>query len=279
MKKDGICYIDNRSMIYEGSKKIVFNDHKENTHILYFKDSLTLKALSPDPVLIDGKGIVNNALSSYIFHRLNEYGFPTHFIAKQNIREQIVYALEILPFVVKVRNAASDFLVKDMGLEEGSFFSSPMVEFYAKLEGMETQQMLSRDHLEGLGMAMKTEISDIISLALRTNDFLLGFFGGLGLTLYDVNFSFGRRYNYLLDDMDITLADEISPDTCHLADSISQKKYGIYGVRSGNAPSIDLYQEILDRCPYAVRSPLGGVKNTDSNSVVVQLADSKKPAE
>ena len=62
----------------------------------------------------------------------------------------------------------------------------------------------------------RQEIDEIMALALRINDFLVGLFLGIGIRLVDFKVEFGRLWDN--EQMRIVLADEISPDCCRLWD-------------------------------------------------------------
>ena len=58
-------------------------------------------------------------------------------------------------------------------------------------------------------------------MILRINDFMIGMFRGVGIKLIDFKLEFGRlKVN---GKNEVILADEISPDTCRLWDSITEK--------------------------------------------------------
>ena len=52
----------------------------------------------------EGKGVLNNRISEYLFVKLGEIGVPTHFIKRLNMREQLIREVEIIPLEVVVRN-------------------------------------------------------------------------------------------------------------------------------------------------------------------------------
>ena len=60
--------------------------------------------------VIEGKGVLNNRISEYLFQRLNEIGVPTHFMRRINMREQLIREVEIIPLEVVVRNVAAGSL-------------------------------------------------------------------------------------------------------------------------------------------------------------------------
>ena len=55
----------------------------------HFKDDTTVLHPKKHEV-IDGKGVLNNRISEYIFTQLNRMGIPTHFIRRLNMREQLI---------------------------------------------------------------------------------------------------------------------------------------------------------------------------------------------
>ena len=70
--------------------------------------------------------------------------------------------------------------------------------------------MVSEEHITAFGWATPQEIDDIMSLAIRVNDFLSGLFLGVGIRLVDFKMETGRLWEN--DMMRIVVADEISPD-------------------------------------------------------------------
>ena len=108
-----------RTRIYEGKAKILYEGPEPGTVIVHYKDDATAFNAQKKAV-IDGKGVLNNRISEYIFTRLNELGMPTHFMRSLNMREQLVREVEIIPLEVVVRNVAAGSLAKRLGLEEGT---------------------------------------------------------------------------------------------------------------------------------------------------------------
>ena len=44
--------------------------------------------------IIDGKGVLNNRISEYLFESLHSIKIPTHFIRRLNMREQLIQRVE-----------------------------------------------------------------------------------------------------------------------------------------------------------------------------------------
>jgi phosphoribosylaminoimidazole-succinocarboxamide synthase len=74
---------------------------------------------------------------------------------------------------VVVRNVAAGSLSKRLGLEEGTVLPRSIIEFYYKKDELD-DPMVSEEHITAFGWATPQEIDDIMSLAIRVNDFLSG---------------------------------------------------------------------------------------------------------
>ena len=172
-----------RRRIYEGKAKVLYEGPEPGTLIQHFKDDATAFNAKKH-ALIEGKGVLNNRISEYIFMRLGEIGVPTHFIKRLNMREQLIREVEIIPLEVVVRNVAAGSLSKRLGLEEGTQLPRSIIEFYYKDDKL-GDPMVSEEHITAFGWAAPQEIDEVMQLALRVNDFLVGLFLGIGIRLVD----------------------------------------------------------------------------------------------
>ena len=197
-----------RRRIYEGKAKVLYEGPEPGTLIQYFKDDTTAFNSKKHEV-IDGKGVLNNRISEYLFQRLNEIGVPTHFMRRMNMREQLIREVEIIPLEVVVRNVAAGSLATRLGIEEGTQLPRSIIEFYYKNDAL-NDPMVSEEHITAFGWAAPQEIDDIMALAIRVNDFLTGLFLGVGIRLVDFKIECGRLWEG--DNMRIVVADEISPE-------------------------------------------------------------------
>ena len=73
--------INRRRRIYEGKAKVLYEGPEPGTLIQYFKDDATAFNAKKHEV-IEGKGVLNNRISEYVFQRLNDIGVPTRLFAK-----------------------------------------------------------------------------------------------------------------------------------------------------------------------------------------------------
>jgi phosphoribosylaminoimidazole-succinocarboxamide synthase len=232
-----------RTRIYEGKAKILYEGPEPGTIIVHFKDDATAFNAQKKAV-IEGKGVLNQRISEFIFTRLNELGLPTHFIRSLNMREQLVREVEIVPLEVVVRNVAAGSLAKRLGLDEGHQLPRSIIEFYYKNDQL-GDPMVSEEHITAFNWASPQEIDDMMHMAIRINDFMSGLFLGIGIKLVDFKIEFGRLYEN--DMMRIVLADEISPDSCRLWDIKTQDKLDKDRFRRDMGGLVEAYQEVARR--------------------------------
>lgn len=203
-----------RKKIYEGKAKILYEGPEPGTLVQYFKDDATAFN-AQKKATIEGKGVLNNRLCEYFMQGLTNVGIPNHFIRRLNMREQLIRQVEIVPLEVIVRNFAAGSISKRLGLEEGTALPRPIVEYSYKNDAL-GDPLVPEEYIIAFGWANQQDLDDIVSLALRVNDFLSGVFYGVGIKLVDFKIEIGRVWDG--DFMRLIVADEISPDSCRLWD-------------------------------------------------------------
>jgi phosphoribosylaminoimidazole-succinocarboxamide synthase len=243
--------MNRRRRVYEGKAKVLYEGPEPGTLVQHFKDDATAFN-NKKHALIEGKGVLNNRISEYIFQRLGEIGVPTHFMRRLNMREQLIRELEIIPLEVVVRNVAAGSLATRLGLEEGTQLPRSIVEFYYKNDQL-GDPMVSEEHITAFGWASPQELDEIMSLALRINDFLVGLFLGIGIRLVDFKVEFGRLWEN--EQMRIVLADEISPDCCRLWDAVTANKLDKDRFRRDLGGVLEAYQEVARRLGVLTEAP------------------------
>ena len=232
-----------RRRIYEGRAKVLYEGPEPGTLVQHFKDDVTAVDAESKEV-VDGKGVLNNRISEFLFSRLNEIGVPTHFIKRLNMREQLIREAEIIPVETVVRNVAAGSLSTRLGIEEGTPLPRSIIEFCFKSDDL-GDPLVSEEHITAFGWANPQEIDEMTALALRINDFLSGLFLGIGIKLVDFKVEFGRIYEN--DMIRIVLADEISPDSCRLWDISTDEKLDRDRFRKDMSGLIEAYQDVARR--------------------------------
>jgi len=229
--------------IYEGKAKILYTAPDHGTAIQHFKDEATafnnLKKST-----IEGKGILNNRISEHILSSLNQIGIETHLIKRINMREQLIKLVEIIPIEVIVRNIATGSLTKRLDIPDGTILEKPLLEYCYKKDEL-GDPLIAKEHILAFNWATESELKIIENMTFRINDFMTGMFRGVGIKLVDFKLEFGRVWNG--EKREVILADEISPDTCRLWDSATEKKLDKDIFRKNLGNLIEGYQEVARR--------------------------------
>ena len=227
--------------LYEGKAKIIYATKDKNQVIQHFKDDATAFN-NQKKGTIEGKGILNNRISEHILSNLSQIGIKNHFVKRLNMREQLVNYVEIIPIEFIVRNIATGSLTKRLGIEEGTVIEKPLLEYCLKNDKLR-DPLISREHILTFNWLSANELDLINEECKRINDFLQGMFRTVGIKLVDFKVEFGKKKS----DNKIILADEISPDTCRLWDSVTEKKLDKDRFRKDLGNIIEAYQDIAIR--------------------------------
>ena len=246
-----------RRKLYEGKAKILFEGPKPGTLIQYFKDDATAFNAQKKGS-ISGKGVLNNLISERIFTGLETIGIPTHFIKRENMREQLIKKVEIIPLEVIVRNVVAGSMAKRLGIDEGMVLDRSIVELSYKNDDL-GDPLVAPEHALSLGWVTEEELDQITGMTLRVNDFMCGLFVGIGILLVDFKLEFGRYIDGDGEEV-IILADEISPDTCRLWDLKTMEKLDKDRFRRDLGRVEEAYQEIARRLGVLPKGGLEVVK-------------------
>ncbi|MER2078651.1 phosphoribosylaminoimidazolesuccinocarboxamide synthase [Psychrobacillus psychrotolerans] len=227
-------------LLYEGKAKQLFETDDENILFVSYKDSAT--AFNGEKKEdIDGKGILNNKITTILFEQLKSKGIESHFVEQISDKEQLVRKVDIIPLEVVVRNIAAGSLSKRLGIKEGTPLKHTIVEFYYKDDEL-GDPLLTNAHIELLALATPEEIDTLQTKALEINQVLQPIFKEIGVTLIDFKLEFGKTANG-----EILLADEISPDTCRLWDDKTNNKLDKDVFRRNLGSLTEVYEIILSR--------------------------------
>lgn len=227
-------------LLYEGKAKRLYTTDQEDVLFVEYKNSAT--AFNGEKKAeIEGKGVLNNRISTLIFEKLKEKGIDSHFIKSISDNEQLVRKVDIIPIEVVVRNIAAGSLAKRLGVEEGTPLARTIVEFYYKNDDL-GDPFINNDHIDILNLATKEEIDEIYEIGLKVNDVLKQIFSDIGVILVDFKLEFGRDKNGK-----VLLADEISPDTCRLWDAETKQKLDKDVFRRDLGNLVEVYEIILER--------------------------------
>ena len=227
-------------MIYEGKAKQLYTVEENDKIIIHYKDDATAFN-GVKKAQINHKGELNNAISTIIFNHLHKNNIPTHYIETLNDRDQLCHKVSIIPLEVIVRNLIAGSMAKRLDIKEGTIAPKPIYELCYKNDDL-GDPLINEDHALALNIANEDDLKVMKDLTLRINNILISLFKNIDITLVDFKIEFGRKL-----DGTIVLADEISPDTCRLWDTLTQKKLDKDRFRRDLGNVEDAYQEILAR--------------------------------
>lgn len=236
----GELYLDMKELLYEGKAKELYETDDPDTLWVKYKNQATA-GNGAKKETIEGKGKLNNQITSLLFEKLKEKGIPSHFIKQLSETEQLIQKVEMFPLEVVVRNVAAGSFSRRLGVEEGKELSFPVLEFYLKKDEL-NDPIINEDHVKELALAAEEEVVKIKNQALEINQVLLKLFKEMNIRLVDFKLEFGKT-----NDGSIVLADEISPDTCRLWDLDTNDRLDKDVFRKDLGDIIPLYQEVLTR--------------------------------
>lgn len=234
-----------RELIYEGKAKRIYSTDNQDQVIIEYKDDATAFD-GQKKGIIEGKGIINNRVSSVLFELLEGHGIHTHLIKLLNGRLMLARNLSIIPVEVVVRNRVAGSLAQRLGLEEGAVLPRPVLEFYYKSDALH-DPMVNDYHILAMGWATSEQLEEMKALALKVNKVLRPFFLDRGLELVDFKLEFGIHHGKVM------LGDEISPDTCRLWDIETGEKLDKDRFRRDLGHEREAYVEVLQRIEGGIR--------------------------
>ena len=226
--------------MYEGKAKKVFATDDPTLCIVSYKDDATAFN-GKKKGTIEGKGVVNNRMSNFMFQLLEKNGIPTHFVKELNDRETLVKKVTIVPLEVIMRNKAAGSMAKRLGLKEGTELLCPVLEFSYKCDELD-DPMVNDSHILAAGFATKEDLDTISSMSRKINEIMCEFFASVGVELIDFKLEFGRT-----TDGQIVMADEISPDTCRFWDIHTHEKLDKDRFRRDLGSVEEAYAEMMKR--------------------------------
>ena len=195
--------------LYEGKAKIVFADENENQVIMQFKNSLTAFD-GVKKAELEGKGELNWKISALLLNYVAKHGIPTHLIKKLDNRMHLCKKVHIFPIEVVCRNKAAGSFCRRYGVEEGTEFAHPIVEYFYKKDELH-DPVFAKEVILAMNLATEEELEVLKYYCQLINHFLKELFLKGNFELIDFKLEFGKTV-----DGEIVLADEITPDTMRL---------------------------------------------------------------
>lgn len=230
-----------KALVYEGKAKKIWATEHEGLYISEFKDDLTAfngKKKSTE----EGKGALNNKISTELFKYLNNKGISTHFVQMIDDNHMLHKKADVILIEVIVRNIATGSLSRNLGIQDGTILPFTLVEFDYKNDALGDPKLNDQHCLILKLVKDASELEYIRYMARRINELLKEFYAQRNLTLVDFKLEFGRDING-----NIILIDELSPDNFRLWDSTSGEKMDKDRFRQGLGGLKVAYEEVLNR--------------------------------
>lgn len=195
--------------LYEGkAKKMYATDDPDVLWVEYMNQATAGNGAKK--AQIQGKGELNNRITTLIFKLLAKRGIPSHFIKQISDNEQLVRKMTMFPLEIIMRNVAAGSFSKRYGVKEGSALKQPILEFCYKSDEL-GDPFINDDDLLALGLATREQLEVISAKTREINRALIDIFKSIDVNLIDFKIEMG-----MTSDGTILLADEITPDTCRL---------------------------------------------------------------
>ena len=233
--------MEKTALLYEGKAKKIWHTKDKALLISEFKDDLTAfngeKKSSEE-----GKGALNNKISTELFKLLNNKGIPTHFVEMLDDNHMLHKKADVILIEVIVRNIATGSLSRNLGIEDGKVLPFTLVEFDYKNDALGDPK-LNDQHCLILELVKNSDELDYIRyMARRINSILQEFFANKELTVVDFKLEFGRDLNG-----NIILIDELSPDNFRFWDATTGESMDKDRFRQGLGGLKVAYEEVLNR--------------------------------
>jgi phosphoribosylaminoimidazole-succinocarboxamide synthase len=233
--------VEKKELLYEGKAKKIWTTNDNELLISEFKDSLTaFNGEKKDSQ--EGKGALNNKISTILFEYLENKGVPTHFVKMLDDNHMLHKRADVILIEVIVRNIATGSLSRNLGIEDGKVLPFTLVEFDYKNDELGDPKLNDQHCLILELVKSQDELDYIRYMARKINKFLSEFYAEAGLKLVDFKLEFGRDSND-----NIILIDELSPDNFRLWDATTNEKMDKDRFRQGLGGLIEAYTEVLNR--------------------------------
>lgn len=233
------------TQLYMGkAKKMYATDNPEVLWVEYMNQATAGNGAKK--AQIEGKGRLNNQITTVIFQELAYRGIASHFISRISETEQLVRKMDMYPLEIIMRNVAAGSFSQRYGVEEGTLLKRPALELCLKDDAL-GDPFINDDDIQGLGLATADELEIIAAKAREINHALTAIFNDIDVTLVDFKVEMGKT-----SDGTILLADEITPDTCRLWDKSKTGEGHVEHLdkdlfRRNLGDIIPAYEDILDR--------------------------------
>ncbi len=228
-----------KNLIFNGNEKKIYATGQDNVVLIHYTDIITCFNKVKRAKILN-KGIYTNNISALLFEYLGKNGIRTHFIRKENERDQLCWKIEIVPIEIDIHNIAAGTMAKILGLEEGEHLKNAIIDIRYNNQHL-GKPLINESRATALGLVSAEEIEKIEKIALTINQLLKNLFDNVGIELVDIKLEFGRA-----EDGELILSDEISPDRCRLWEKNTGEKLDKDRFRHDDGDITQAYKKVYD---------------------------------
>ena len=156
--------------LYEGkAKKLYATDDPDILWVEYMNQATAGNGAKK--AQIEGKGELNNHITSVIFDLLKARGIDSHFVKRISDTEQLVRKMDMYPLEIIMRNTAAGSFAKRYGVKEGTKLNKPILEFCVKSDEL-GDPFINDDGIIALGINGQATITAPMVVSSETLDAL-----------------------------------------------------------------------------------------------------------
>ncbi|CAL1329154.1 phosphoribosylaminoimidazolesuccinocarboxamide synthase [Candidatus Providencia siddallii] len=225
--------------LYKGKSKTIYTTDNPDLLILRFRDEIT----AFDGKRIEkffNKGYINNNINYFLMNELSKFSIFTQIEKILSKNEVLVKKLKMIPIEFVIRNRAAGSIVKRLDIIEGKIFNPPLFELFLKNDSKH-DPMINESYCKTFNLVSKKNLVNIYKISKKINNILTEIFNSVGLILVDFKLEFG------LYKKQLTLGDEISPDSSRLWDQKTLNKMDKDRFRQSLGNVIETYHEVFRR--------------------------------
>lgn len=228
-----------KEAVYSGKVKTLYNTDQTDLLIMEFRDDITaFNGIKHEQ--LTGKGKVNNKINAFLFKALNKAGIPTHYEQILNDNQALIKKLDMMPLKSIMRNLAAGRFCRYLGIMSGKKLNPPLYELYLKSDELR-DPLISDYHALSLGWATREQLTQMTELSFAANSCLKQIFAEHGMILVDFKLEFGLLNGKMI------VADELSPDTCRIWDSVTHENLDKDRFRQDLGGVVSAYQQVAKR--------------------------------
>lgn len=226
--------------IYDGESVKVYATDRSDEVIFRYTDSITAyKKIKKAEIANKGKYCC--AIADMCYRVLEAEGVKTHYLSRLSETEILCRKAEVIPVEVIVRNVIAGSMARRLGVHEGIRPSNTIFDLCYRHEEL-YDPLINDHHAVALGLATYEELAAVYAMADRANTVLSAMLKKAGIDLIDFKINFGK-----LSDGTLVIADEITPDSSRLWDSVTKEKLDKDRFRRDMGRLRDTYREVYER--------------------------------